>query len=83
METKKSDEIKKKTTTKKTNTTKTNSGAKNTKKPEVKLKSNMYNHDNEKINKRDDDDVSDVVMWGFILGFLLFFVILILIIVSS
>lgn len=51
------------------------------KKPkEVKLKSNMYNHDNELLDKREDEDTSDAVMWGFVIGFALFFVLLIIII---
>ena len=49
---------------------------------EVKLKSEMYNHDNEKIEKREDDS-RDAVMWGFVLGFILFFILLILIIVFT
>lgn len=51
------------------------------KKPkEVKLKSKMYNHDNELLDKREDEDTSDAVMWGFVIGFALFFVLLIIII---
>ncbi len=49
---------------------------------EVKLKSEMYNHDNEKIEKREDNH-SDAIMWGFVLGFILFFVLLIVIIVLT
>ena len=46
---------------------------------EVKLKSAMYNHDNEKIDRRDENS-NDAVMWGVVIGFALFFVILIIII---
>ena len=49
---------------------------------EVKLKSEMYNHDNEKIEKREDDS-KDIVLWGFIFGFILFFILLILIIIFT
>ena len=48
-------------------------------KKEIKLKSEMYNHDNEKIERREEDN--DAVMWGFVIGFALFFVLLIVIIV--
>ena len=48
----------------------------------VKLKSEMYNHDNEKIEKREEDS-KDIVLWGFIFGFILFFILLILIIVFT
>lgn len=47
---------------------------------EVKLKSNMYNHDNELLDKREDEEANDAVMWGFVIGFALFFVLLIIII---
>ena len=50
---------------------------------EVKLKSEMYNHDNEKIEKREEEDSKDAVMWGFVLGFMLFFILLILIVVFT
>lgn len=54
------------------------------KKPkEVKLKSEMYNHDNEKITRREDESVSDAIMWGCVIGFALFFVLLILIILFT
>lgn len=50
------------------------------KKPkEVKLKSEMYNHDNELLDRR-EDEASDAVMWGFVIGFILFFILLIMII---
>lgn len=49
----------------------------------VKLKSEMYNHDNEKIEKREEEDSKDIVLWGFVLGFILFFILLILIIVFT
>lgn len=53
------------------------------KKPkEVKLKSEMYNHDNENLTRREDEP-NDAVMWGFVIGFALFFVLLILIIVFT
>ncbi len=47
-------------------------------KNKVKLKSEMYNHDNELMERREDSN--DAVMWGFVLGFILFFILLILII---
>lgn len=52
---------------------------------EVKLKSEMYNHDNENIIKKDDtyDEPNEAMMWGFVLGFILFFIILICIIVIT
>ena len=51
------------------------------KKPnEVKLKSEMYNHDNELLDRRDNEETNDAVMWGFVIGFILFFILLILII---
>lgn len=50
------------------------------KKPkEVNLKSEMYNHDNELLDRR-EDEASDAVMWGFVIGFILFFILLIMII---
>lgn len=50
------------------------------KKPkEVKLKSEMYNHDNELLDRR-DEETNDAVMWGFVIGFILFFILLIMII---
>ncbi len=53
------------------------------KKPkEVKLKSEMYNHDNELLQKRDEEP-TDAVMWGFVIGFVLFFILLICIIVFT
>ena len=50
---------------------------------EVKLKSEMYNYDNEKIEKREMEEPKDAIMWGFVLGFILFFILLILIIVFT
>ena len=50
--------------------------------PEVKIKSAMYNTDNEKLEKR-EEEASDAVMWGFVLGFLLFFILLICIIIFT
>ena len=51
------------------------------KKPqEVKLKSEMYNQDNEKLTKRDVEN-STATLWGFVIGFILFIVLFILIIV--
>lgn len=47
---------------------------------EVKLKSEMYNHDNELLDRREDEETNDAVMWGFVIGFILFFVLLIMII---
>ncbi len=44
----------------------------------VKLKSEMYNHDNELIERREES--GDAIMWGFILGFILFFILLVLIV---
>jgi type IV secretory pathway component VirB8 len=53
------------------------------KKPkEVKLKSAMYNHDAEMIVKKEEKE-SDYILWGFVLGFLLFFIITIIIIIST
>ena len=50
---------------------------------EVKLKSEMYNHDNEALDRREDDGPNDAVMWGTVIGFALFFVLLIIIIVFT
>lgn len=51
------------------------------KKPrEVKLKSEMYHHEAEKLAKRDDGP-NDAVMWGFVIGFALFFVLLLIVII--
>jgi len=62
--------------------TKKNEMLEDTKKPkEVKLKSEMYNHDNEKIERREENN--DAVMWGFVIGFALFFILLIVIIVCA
>jgi len=50
------------------------------KKPrEVKLKSAMYHHEAEKLAIKDDGP-NDAVMWGFVIGFALFFVLLIIVI---
>lgn len=51
-------------------------------KKEVKLKSEMYNHDNELIERREEDN-TDAILWGLVIGFALFFVLLILIIVLT
>ena len=48
----------------------------------VNLKSEMYNHDNEKIEKREEDS-KDIVLWGFIFGFILFLILFILIIIFA
>jgi len=48
------------------------------KQTEIKLKSEKYHHDSEKIERREEDN--DAVMWGFVIGFALFFVLLIVII---
>ena len=54
------------------------------KKPqEVKLKSELYNHDHEKIIRREDQATSDAVMWGCVIGFALFFILLIMIILFT
>ena len=45
---------------------------------QVHLKSEMYNHDNELIERR--EETNDAVMWGFVIGFALFFIVLIMII---
>ena len=50
---------------------------------EVKLKSEIYNNDNEKLEKREEEDTKDYVLWGFVLGFILFFILLILIIIFT
>lgn len=48
-----------------------------TKEPrEIKLKSDMYNHNSEKIIKREKND--DIITWGFVIGFILFIVIIIM-----
>lgn len=50
---------------------------------EVKLKSEMYNHDNEQIIKRQEikkDNDTNKLTISFIIGFILFIIILILII---
>ena len=48
---------------------------------DIKLKSEMYNHDNELIERREiDEETNDAVMWGFVLGFILFIIILVCII---
>ncbi len=51
---------------------------------EVKLKSEMYNHDNEKIIRREENktDTNNLTL-AFIIGFILFIVILILIILFT
>ena len=51
--------------------------------PEVKLKSEMYNHDNESLDRREEDGPNDAIMWGAVIGFALFFVLLIIIIVFT
>ena len=55
------------------------------KKPkEVRLLSEMYNHDNEKIIKREkNEEPNDALTWGFVLGFLLFFILTIFIIIFT
>ena len=47
-----------------------------------KLKSEYYNHDNELLNKRDNNS-KDKLMWLIVLGFILFFILLILIILFT
>ena len=47
---------------------------------EVKLKSEMYNNDNELIEKREDEENTDAIMWGFVIGFIFFFILLIMMI---
>ena len=49
---------------------------------QVKLKSEMYNQDNEQLVKREEDK-SDAIMWGCVLGFLLFLILLIFILVFT
>ena len=51
---------------------------------EVKLKSEMYNHDNEKIIRREDNktDANNLTL-AFIIGFILFIILLILIILFT
>ena len=51
-------------------------------KKEIKLKSEMYNRDNEKMIRREEDN-SNAIMWGFVLGFILFFILLICIIIFT
>ncbi len=50
--------------------------------PQVKLKSEMYNQDNEQLVKREEDK-SDAIMWGCVLGFILFLILLIFILVFT
>lgn len=45
---------------------------------EVNLKSELYNDDNEMLEKREEPN--DAVMWGFVIGFVLFFILLIIIV---
>lgn len=52
----------------------------NQSKKEVKLKSKMYNDNSELLEKREDEETTDAVMWGFVLGFIFFFILLIMII---
>ena len=49
--------------------------------PKIKLKSEMYHHDSEKIEKRENTDANNAMMWGFVIGFALFLVILIMIVI--
>ena len=51
---------------------------------EVKLKSEMYNHDNEKIIRREENktDTNNLTL-AFIIGFILFIILLILIILFT
>lgn len=54
------------------------------KKPiEIKLKSELYNHNAENIVRREDEDASDAVMWGCVIGFILFFILLIMLILFT
>jgi len=46
---------------------------------EVKLRSSEYNHDSELITKREEES-NDAVMWGFVIGFVLFIILVIMII---
>lgn len=48
---------------------------------EIKLKSEMYHHESEKIERREEEGPNDAVMWGAVIGFALFFVLLIVIII--
>ena len=50
---------------------------------EIKLKSELYNHNAESIVRREDESTSDAVMWGCVIGFALFFVLLIMIILFT
>lgn len=50
---------------------------------EIKLKSEMYNRDNEKMDRREDDGPNDAIMWGCVIGFALFFILLICVIVFT
>lgn len=49
---------------------------------EITLKSELYNQ-NTKIDKRDEEGISDAIMWGCVIGFALFFVLLIMIILFT
>lgn len=49
---------------------------------EVKLRSELYdNHEHEKLDLREEQN--DAVMWGAVIGFALFFVLLIMIILFT
>ena len=59
-----------------------NNDFENNKNKGIKLKSEMYNHDNEKMIRREEKNY-DVITWGFILGFILFFILLIIVIIFT
>lgn len=52
-------------------------------KVEVKLMSEEYNNHASEFLDRRDEDTNDYVLWGFILGFLLFLIIMIAIVVFT
>lgn len=51
---------------------------------EVEIKSKQYNNDFEtELKRRESAETSDAVMWGFVIGFALFFILLIIIVVCT
>lgn len=52
---------------------------------EVEIKSKQYNNDYETELKRREhaEETNDAIMWGFVIGFALFFILLIIIVVCT
>ncbi len=51
---------------------------------EVEIKSKQYNNDFEtELKRRENAETSDAIMWGFVIGFALFFILLIIIVVCT